>query len=115
MQAPQRERSRQSVRTRQYCCSSQRLSLLKLCDANPPQLITCVVPKSSKEPGKLPQWGADASNVYLQAGDRGQARQSKLWQNKAAPRHSSSKASRTDKPNVGRGRSERPSIRLTSQ
>lgn len=32
MRAPQswRERSRQSVRTRQYCCSSQRLSLLKL-------------------------------------------------------------------------------------
>jgi hypothetical protein len=30
MREPQRERSRQSVRTRQYCCSSQRLSLLKL-------------------------------------------------------------------------------------
>lgn len=30
MRAPQRERNRQSVRTRQYCCSSQRLSLLKL-------------------------------------------------------------------------------------
>jgi hypothetical protein len=32
MRAPQswRERRRQSVRTRQYCCSSQRLSLLKL-------------------------------------------------------------------------------------
>lgn len=41
MQAPQRERSRQSVRTRQYCCSSQRLSLLKLCDLSPPQVITC--------------------------------------------------------------------------
>ena len=74
MQTPQRERSRLSVRTRQYCCSSQRLSLLKLCDANPPQ-VAKPARESSMEPGKLPQWGADSSNVYVQAVDKGLARQ----------------------------------------
>lgn len=51
MQAPQRERGRQSVRTGQYCCSSQRPSLLKLCDSNPnvSDHMQALIAKSARE------------------------------------------------------------------